>query len=137
MDTPDDIIISEMTDVLRRQISNLAYEDFGIGLTCGYPNDDKSLFGVFIAIGYGCSDGSAYAIARVNRVRESSGVPALEANHSLRSVARAYIALDTVPNNALRLADLRETGYGKPGVRIRSFYSGAYSPVPEDIDQLT
>ncbi len=137
MHTPDDIIISEMTDVLCRQIGNFAYEDFGVGITCGYPNDDQSLFGVFIAIGYGCSDGSAYAIARVNRVRESSGVPALEADYSLRSVARTYIALDTVPNDAQRLADLRESGYGKPRVRIRSFYSGAYSPAPEDIDQLT
>ncbi len=137
MDTPDDIIISEMTDVLCRQTGNFAYEDFGMGITCGYPNDDKSLFGVFIAIGYGCSDGSAYAIARVNRVRESSGVPTLEADCSLRGVARTYIALDTVPDDAQRLADLREAGYGKPRVRIRSFYSGAYSPAPEDIDQLT
>ncbi|MYE54746.1 MAG: tetratricopeptide repeat protein [Chloroflexi bacterium] len=137
MDTPDDIIISEMTDVLCRQIGNFAYEDFGLGITCGYPNDDQSLFGVFIAIGYGCSDGGAYTIARVNRVRESSGVPALEADYSLRSVARTYISLDTVPDDAQRLADLREAGYGKPGVRIRSFYSGAYSPAPEDTDQLT
>ena len=137
MHTPDDIIISEMTDVLCRQIGNFAYEDFGMGITCGYPNDDQSLFGVFIAIGYGCSDGSAYAIARVNRVRESSGVPTLEADYSLRSVARMYIALDTVPDDAQRLADLREAEYGEPGVSIRSFYSGAYSPVPEDIDQLT
>ena len=137
MDTPDDIIISEMADVLCRQIGNFAYEDFGIGITCGYPNDDQSLFGVFIAIGYGCSDGSAYSIARVNRVRESSGIPALEADYSLRSVARTYIALDTVPDDAQRLADLREAGYGEPGVRVRSFYSGAYSPAPEDIDQLT
>ena len=137
MDTPDDIIISEMTDVLCRQIGNFAYEDFGMGITCGYPNDDQSLFGVFIAIGYGCSDGSAYAIACVNRVRESSGVPALEADYSLRSVARTYIALDKVPDDAQRLADLREAGYGTPGVEIRSFYSGAYNPVPEEIDQLT
>ncbi len=137
MDTPDEIIISEMTDVLCRQIGNFAYEDFGMGITCGYPNDDQSLFGVFIAIGYGCSDGSAYAIARVNRVRESSGVPILDAGYSLRSVARTYIALDTVPDDAQRLADLREAGYGKHGVGIRSFYSGAYSPAPKDIDQLT
>lgn len=137
MDTPDDVIISEMTDILCRQVGNFAYEDFGMGITCGYPNDDKSLFGVFIAIGYGCSDGSAYAIARVNRVRESSGVPTLEADYSLRSVARTYIALDTVPDDAQRLADLREAGYGKSEVRIRSFYSGAYSPAPEGKDQLT
>ena len=131
MDTPDDIIISEMTDVLCHQVGNFAYEDFGMGITCGYPNDDQSLFGVFIAIGYGCSDGSAYAIARVNRVRESSGVPTLEADYSLRSMARTYIALDTVPDDAQRLADLREAGYGKPDVGIRSFYSGAYSPAPK------
>ena len=137
MNTPDDIIISEMTDVLCRQIGNFAYEDFGMGITCGYPNDDQSLFGVFIAIGYGCSDSSAFAIARVNRVRESSGVPTLEADYSLRSVARTYNALDTVPDDDQRLSDLREAGYGKPGVSIRSFYSGAYSPAPEGIDQLT
>ena len=137
MDTPDDVIISEMTDILCRQVGNFAYEDFGMGITCGYPNDDKSLFGVFIAIGYGCSDGSAYAIARINRVRESSEVPTLEADYSLRSAVRTYIALDTVPDDAQRLADLREAGYGNSEVRIRSFYSGAYNPAPEDIDQVT
>ena len=52
-------------------------------------------------------------------------------------MARAYIALDTVPDDAQRLADLREAGYGEPGIRIHSFYSGAYNPAPEDKDQLT
>ena len=137
MDTPDEVIISEMTDVLCRQIGNFAYEDFGMGITCGYPNDDNSLFGVFIAIGYGCKDGSAYAVAHINRVRGSSGVPALEVDYSLRTLARTYMALDTAPDDAQRLADLQEAGYGEPSVTIQSFYNGAYSPVPEDIDQLT
>ena len=137
MNTPDDDVISEMTDVLCSQIGNFAYEDFGMGITCGYPNDDYSLFGVFIALGYGCTDGSAYAVAHINRVRGSSEVPALEADYSLRTLARAYIALDTAPDDAQRLADLQDVGYGEPEVRLRSFYNGAYSPVPEDIDQLT
>ncbi len=137
MNTLDGEIISEMTDVLCRQIANIAYEDFGIGITCGYPNDDHSLFGVFIAIGYGCSDGSAYAVAYINRVRGSSGVPALEVDYSLRTLARTYMALDTAPDDAQRLADLQDAGYGEPSVTVRSFYNGAYSPVPEDIDQLT
>ncbi len=137
MDTPDEEVISEMTDVLCRQIGNFAYEDFGIGITCGYPNDDLSLFGVFIAIGYGCSDGSGYAVVHINRVRGSSEVPALEVDYSLRTLARTYIALETAPDDSQRLTDLQEAGYGEPGVRIRSFYNGAYSPVPEDIDQLT
>ena len=137
MDTPDEVIISEMTDVLFRQVGNFAYEDFGMGITCGYPDDDHSLFGVFIVIGYGCSDGSAYAIAHINRVRESSRIPTLEVDYSLRSMARTYIALDTAPDDAQRLTDLHEIGYGEPGARVQSFYNGAYNPVPEDIDQLT
>ncbi len=137
MDTPDDVIISEMTDVLCSQIGNFAYEDFGMGITCGYPSDDHSLFGVFIVLGYGCSDGSAYAIAHINRVRELAGIPSLEADYSLRSLARTYIALDTAPGDDQRHADLQEAGYGDTSARIRSFYSGAYSPVPEDSDQLT
>ena len=97
------------------QVDNIAYEDFGMGITCGYPNEDHSLFGVFIALGYGCSDGSAYAVAHINRVRTSSEVPALEADYSLRTLARAYIDLDTAPDDAQRLADLQEAGYGDPG----------------------
>ena len=137
MDTPDEVIISEMTDVLCSQIGNFAYEDFGMGITCGYPNDDHSLFGVFIALGYGCSDGSAYAVAHINRVRGSAEVPPLEADYSLRTLARAYIALDTAPDDTQRYADLQEAGYGEPGVGIRSFYNGAYNPVLQDMDQLT
>ena len=133
MDTPDEEIISSMTDVLCRQIENIAYEDFSVGVTCGYPNDDHSLFGVFAVIGFGCTDGSAHALAHINEARESAGVAPLEAHYSLRDLARNYISMDESPDLDQRNRNIWESGYAGPETVVRHAYGGGYCPIPEDM----
>ena len=133
MNTLDEEIIAGMTDVLCRQINNIAYEDFSVGVTCGYPNDDHSLFGVFAVIGYGCTDGSAYTLTRINEARKSMGVAPLELNHSLRILARNYISMDESPVPDQRNRDIWQSGYVGPETLVRHAYGGAYCPIPEGI----
>ena len=52
MDTSDEEMISGMTERLCQQIGDIAYEDVGFGITCGYTDGTHSRFGVFIAIGF-------------------------------------------------------------------------------------
>lgn len=137
MDTPDEKIIADMTDVLSRQIGNVAYEDFGLGITHGYPNDDHSRFGVCIVLGVGCTDGSAYALARINEARASVGVAPLEPHASLRSIARNYILMNESPSDDQFNRDMQESGYADnalSGSVVRHGYSGAYAAIPEGLD---
>ena len=137
MDTPDEEIVSSMTNVLYRQFDDTLYEDFGMGITCGYPSDDHSRFGVFIVIGVGCTDGGAYAISRINEARASSGVAPLNMDYSLRAMTRKYIAMNAVPDQNLLDKDIQEAGYAEPGSVVRQSYGGAYSSTPVNMDELT
>ena len=83
MHTPDEEIIEGMTAELCRQIRGLVFEDCGFGISCGYTDDSHSRFGVFLAVGYGTTDGSAYAVMHINRAREEAGVPRLRIDNSL------------------------------------------------------
>lgn len=137
MDTPDEKIIADMTDVLSRQIDDVAYEDFGVGITHGYPNDDHSRFGVCIVMGVGCTDGSAYALARINEARESVGVAPLEAHYSLRYLVRNYILMDESPDLEQFNRDMWESGYARPGILVRQGYGSSYRPTHRGVDALT
>ena len=140
MDAADEEIIVGMADVLCRQVDDVAYEDFGLGITHGYPNNDHSDFGVCIVMGFGCTDGSAYALARINEVRESAGVAPLEPLDSLRSIVRKYISMEKEPDADQFDRDMRESGYAGnavSGMVVRQGYSGAYASIPEGIDVHT
>ncbi len=136
MDTLDAKIIADMTDVLSRQIDNIAYEDFGLGITHGYPYDDYSSFGVCIVVGIGCTDGSAYALARINEARVASGAEPLKNDEKLRTLARKYIKIEREPEemSAEVSEDILQSGYAPNGFRLRFAYNGAFCPIPEDMD---
>ena len=137
MDTPDDEIISTMTEVLCRQVSDFAYEDEGFGASCGYTDDSYSRVGVFIAIGYGCTDGSAHAVMRINQAREEAKVPRLTIDHSLRAMARKYRPMATTPDDSTLRQDLIQYRYINPGFRARYFFNGSHSPFLKDVLQDT
>ena len=137
MHTSDEEIILSMSDVLCRHADEIAYDDFGMGLTCGYPNNNHSWFGVFIIIGVGCTDGSAYAVAYINEARESIGVPPLERHCSLTTIARNYILMDDYPIRGQFSRDITESGYADntfQGTLVRHGYSGAYESIPEGVN---
>ena len=133
MHTPDEEIIEGMTAVLCRQLNDVAYEDLGFGIFCGYTDDSHSRFGVFIAIGYGTTDGSAYAVMHINRAREEAGVPRLRIDYSLRLMARKYRPLADIPDDDTLREDIAQYGYSNPGWRVRYFFNGAHSPLLRDV----
>lgn len=139
MDTPDAKIIADMTHVLSRQIGDIAYEDFGLGISHGYPCDDYSSFGVCIVVGIGCTDGSAYALARINEARVASGSDPLKIDERLRILARKYIKIEREPEemSAEVSEDIFQSGYAPDGYRLRFAYNGAFCPIPEDMPNLT
>lgn len=133
MHTPDEEIIEGMAEVLRRQLSDLAYEDLGFGIACGYTDDSHSRFGVFVAIGYGTTDGSAYAVRHINNAREAAGVPRLRINYPLRSMARKYRPMAEIPDDDTLREDITRYGYLGPGWRARWYFNGAHSPLLRDV----
>ena len=151
MNTTDEKIITSMSDVLCEHADNIFYEDFGMGIVCAYPNVgtefssyedvdvevDYSFLGVFIVIGLGCTDGSAYAVARINEVREAAGAAPLEIHDSLVVLARKYISMDEEPDAGQLKRDMRESGYAGnalQGPSVRHGYSGAYESIPEGVN---
>ena len=156
MNTSDEEIISSMSEALCEHADAVLYEDFGMGIVCAYPNvgfkngtycvvdveDTHSYFGVFIVIGLGLKDGSAYALASINEVRESEGVPPLEFHYSLVSIVRNYILTDDYPDDDQRNRDVLESGYAVnanslQGIVVRHGYSGAYVSIPEGVNLPT
>ena len=133
MNTPDEEIIDGMTADLCRQIHDVAYEDCGFGISCGYTDDSHSQFGVFIVIGYGTTDGSAYAVMHINKARESAGVPRLKIDYPLRLMARKYRPLADIPDEDTLREDITQCGYLNPGWRVRYFFNGAHSPLLRDV----
>ena len=133
MHTPDDEIIDAMTAVLCRQINDLAFEDCGFGISCGYTDDSHSKFGVFVAIGFGTTDGSAYAVMHINKAREEAGVPRLRIDYPLRLMARKYRPMADIPDDDLLTEDIAQYGYVSPGWRVRYFFIGAHSPPLRDV----
>ena len=133
MDTSDEEIISGMTERLCQQVGGIAYEDFGFGITCGYVDDSHSRFGVFIAIGYGLTDGSAYAVMRINQAREAVRVPRLTIHPSLMAMARRYQPMLKMPDENMRQQDLIEYRYLTPGFRARHLFSGSVSTVESEV----
>ena len=133
MHMPDEEIIEGMTAVLCRQLHNVAYEDLGFGIFCGYTDDSHSRFGVFIAIGYGTTDGSAYAVMHINRAREEAGVQRLRISYQLRSMARKYRPQADFPDDDTLREDIAQYGYSNPGWRVRYFFNGAHSPLLRDV----
>ena len=133
MHTPDKEIIDGMTADLCRQIHNLAFEDCGFGIACGYTDDSYSRFGVFIAIGYGYTDGSAYAVMHINKAREEAGVPRLRIDYPLRLMARKYRPMADIPDDTMLTEDITQYGYLGPGWRARYFFNGAHSPLLRDV----
>ena len=133
MDTSDEEIISGMTERLCQQVGGIAYEDFGFGITCGYVDDSHSRFGVFIAIGYGLTDGSAYAVMRINQAREAARAPRLAIDPSLRAMARKYRPMATMPDDNIINQDIIEYRYLNTGFRARYFFNGAHSPLLKDL----
>lgn len=134
MDTTDEEIIAGMADELCRQVDRIAYEDFGLGIIHGYPNDDHSKFGVCIVMGVGCTDGSAYALGCINGERVASGAEPLKVNDRLRTLARRYISNDHSLEMDKLENDMVQSGYAPEGFRIRFAYNGAFCPIPEDTD---
>ena len=133
MQTPDEEIIDGMTEDLCRQIHNLAFEDCGFGIACGYTDDSHSRFGVFVAIGYGTTDGSAYAVSHINKAREEAGVPRLRINYLLRLMARRYRPMAESPDDDTLREDIAQFGYSSPGWRVRFGFNGAHSPLLRDV----
>ena len=133
MDTSDEQIISGMTERLCQQIGDIAYEDFGFGIICGFVDGSHSRFGVFIAIGYGLTDGSAYAVMRINQAREAARVPRLAIDPSLRAIARKYRPMATMPDDNIINQDIIEYRYLSTGFRARYFFNGAHSPLLNDL----
>ena len=133
MHTPDEEIIEGMTAVLCRQLNDVAYEDLGFGISCGYTDDSHSRFGVFLAIGFGTTDGSAYAVRHINRAREEAGAPRLRIDYSLRLMARKYRPLADIPDDDTLREDIAQYGYSNPGWRVRYFFNGAHSPPLRDV----
>ena len=131
--TPDEEIIEGMTAVLCRQLNDVAYEDLGFGIFCGDTDDSYSKFGVFIAIGYGTTDGSAYAVMHINKAREEAGVPGLRISYPLRLMARKYRPLADIPDDDTLREDIAQYGYVNPGWRVRYFFNGAHSPLLRDV----
>ena len=133
MHTPDEEIIEGMTAVLCRQLNDVAYEDLGFGIFCGYTDDSHSRIGVFLAVGYGTTDGSAYAVMHINRAREEAGVPRLRIDYSLRLMARKYRPLADIPDDDMLREDIAQYGYSNPGWRVRYSFNGAHSPLLRDV----
>ena len=133
MHTPDDEIIEGMTEVLCRQLNDVAYEDLGFGINCGYTDDSHTRFGVFLAVGYGTTDGSAYAVMHINRAREEAGVPRLRIDYQLRLMARKYRPMADIPDDDLLSEDIAQYGYFNPGWRVRYSFNGAHSPPLRDV----
>ena len=133
MHTPDEEIIEGMTEVLCRQLNDVAYEDLGFGINCGYTDDPQSKFGVFVAIGLGTTDGSAYAVMHINKAREEAGVPRLRIDYPLRLMARKYRPMADIPDDDLLTEDIAQYGYVSPGWRVRYFFNGAHSPPLRDV----
>ena len=133
MHTPDDEIIDAMTAALCRQINDLTFEDCGFGISCGYTDDSHTRFGVFLAIGYGNTDGSAYAVTHINKAREEAGVPTLRINYNLRLMARKYRPLADIPDDDMLREDIALFGYVNPGWRVRYFFNGAHSPLLRNV----
>ena len=128
MHTPDKEIIEGMTEVLCRQLNDVAYEDLGFGINCGYTDDSHTRFGVFLAVGYGTTDGNAYAVMHINRAREEAGVPRLRIDYQLRLMARKYRPMADIPDDDLLTEDIAQYGYVNPGWRVRYSFNGAHSP---------
>ena len=133
MNAPDEEIIDGMAADLCRQIRDLAFEDCGFGITCGYTDDSHSRFGVFVAIGFGTTDGSAYAVLHINRARESAGVPRLRTDYQLRRMARKYKPMAEFPDDGTLHEDIAQFGYLSPGWRVRYFFNGAHSPLLREV----
>ena len=133
MDTSDEEIISGMTVRLCQQIGDIAYEDVGFGITCSYTDETHSRFSVFIAIGFGLTDGSAYAVMRINQAREDARVPRLTIDPSLRAMARKYRPMAGMPDDNMIHQDTIEYRYLNPGFRARYLFNGARSPFLKDI----
>ena len=136
MDTLDAKIIADMTDVLSRQLDDVAYEDFGLGISHGYPYNDHSSFGVCIVMGVGCTDGSAYALARINEARVASDADPLKNDEHLRTLTRKYIEIEREPEEMSDEVseDILQSGYVPDGFRVRLAHNGAFCPIPEDMD---
>lgn len=133
MHTPDEEIIEGMTEVLCRQLSDLAYEDLGFGIACGYTDDSHSRFGVFVAIGFGYTDGSAYAVKHINNARKAAGVPRLRIDYPLRLMARKYRPMADISDDETLREDITQFGYLGPGWRVRYYFNGAHSPLLRDV----
>ena len=133
MDATDEEIISGMTETLCQQMGDTPYEDIGYGITCGYVDDNYTRFGVFIAVGLGLTDGSAYAVMHINQAREEVGVPRLCIDPSLRAMARKYRPMATIPDEGTLQQDVVEYGYLYAGIRTRHFFSGSHSPFLRDV----
>lgn len=133
MHTPDEEIIDGMAAELCRQIHDQAFEDCGFGIACGYTDDSYSRFGVFVAIGYGNTDGSAYAVLHINEAREAAGVPRLRISYPLRLMARKYRPMAEIPDDDTLREDITQYAYLSPGWRARWYFNGAYSPLLRDV----
>ena len=133
MHTPNEEIVEGMTAVLCQQLNDVACEDLGFGIFCGYTYDSHSKFGVFIAIGFGTTDGSAYAVMDINKAREEAGVPKLRINYHLRLMARKYRPMAEFPNDDTLREDITQYGYLGPGWRVRYYFNGAHSPPLRDV----
>ena len=133
MHTPDVEIIEGMTAELCRQLHTGAYEDLGFGISCGYTDDSYSKFGVFVAIGFGTTDGSAYAVMHINKAREEAGVPRLRIDYPLRLMARKYRPMADIPDEDMLGEDIAQFGYVNPGWRVRYGFNVAHSPLLRDV----
>ena len=133
MHTPGEEIIEGMAAELCRQLNDVACEDLGFGITCGYTDDSHSRFGVFLAGGYGTTDGSAYAVMHINKAREEAGVPRLKMNYHLRLMARKYRPLADIPDEDMLREDIAQFGYANPGWRVRYSFNGAHSPLLRNV----
>ena len=133
MQTPDEEIIDGMAADLCRQINDLAIEDCGFGISCGYTDDSHSRFGVFVAIGFGTTDGSAYAVMLINKARESAGVQRLRIDYRLRLMARSYRPLADIPDEDTLREDIVNFGYLSSGWRVRHGFNGAHSQLLREV----
>ena len=87
----------------------------------------------FLAIGFGTTDGSAYAVMHINRAREEAGIPRLRINYPLRLMARKYRPMADIPDDDTLREDIAQYGYSNPGWRVRYFFNGAHSPLLREV----
>lgn len=136
--TPVSQIAQDFADLFFQSCVMLDWvEDMGVGYIGGVPNDDPSALGVGIAIGVGCTGGTAPAIAEINNARKSVGAAPVEVNYGLRQMVRKYIELPDAPEGDALFKDSDEMYQDRNLGTVRLAYYGGYSSLRADGAEIT